>query len=270
SINANGKDADIVGKQDLLYFLVSGGTAQFASVTDDKDDAPARLVALAEVLGGAQNSVIQHVKLARSRLHLGRPAPGGVGIVDRMAVDARTAAKGPADHGRSAFAPRPPDAIGHRRGNATCPGIAGNLRTRVAVAVKGHLVKLAECPQQGRQSLIPLLHSGGRQVRCHHYRRGQRKGVSGKELELLQLAVFINPEVERGETREQLSRLVFYDHRHLHKVDRDGQNGKLTDVGNDSTLAGTLFTRRGCGRGRRVFMRILGSRRCILRKLVLQ
>src|SRR5262249_12117162 len=42
------------------------------------------------------------------------------------------------------------------------------------------------------------------------------------------------------------------------------------DVCNDAALAGTLFPRRGCCRGAWVFVRILGSRRCILRELVLQ
>src|SRR5262249_28874898 len=143
-INAHGKYADIVGEEDFLYFLVSGGAAQFASVTDDEDDAPARLVALAQVLSGAQNGVIQHVKLPWRRLHFGGPAAGGIRIVDRMAVNAWPSAKRPAGHGRAALAPRPLDPVEDGCGDIRSAGIAGNLRNRVTIAVQSHFVKLAE------------------------------------------------------------------------------------------------------------------------------
>ena len=50
-IHADSVNADVVGQQDPLYFVVACVAAQFAAVTNNKDDAAAGLVAFTHVLG---------------------------------------------------------------------------------------------------------------------------------------------------------------------------------------------------------------------------
>src|SRR5580692_7039537 len=182
-----------IGKQYLQYIAIAGIATVFAAVTDDEYDFTASLLARTQIHCRSQNGVVEYASL------LCRRNCGGCAAINRNVIDRRSSgAQRSAQHRDSVILAM----VGFHLVQHSVQSLAhgaevGHSPDRRAVAVNRYFIELAEGSLQSPKRLIDLLHVYVGHTQIKDYCRGNRQGITGKEVQYPLVAILKHGEVLR-------------------------------------------------------------------------